>query len=49
MSKEMYRELQREMAEADAEPPSRQATKQQQQPTVTVPSAPEVDHLQDNC
>jgi len=39
--KEMYRELQREMAGADAEPPSRQLPKQQQT-TVTVPPAPEV-------
>ena len=42
--KEMYRELQREMAGADVEPepPIRQLPKQQQQATVTVPSAPEV-------
>ncbi|MET3656565.1 hypothetical protein MKY15_16720 [Sporosarcina sp. FSL K6-1540] len=40
--KEMYRELQREMAGADAEPPIRQLPKQQQQATVTVPSAPVV-------
>lgn len=42
--KEMYRELQREMAGADAEPepPSRQLPRQQQQTTVTVPPAPEV-------
>lgn len=42
--KEMYRELQREMAGADAEPepPSRQQPRQQQQTTVTVPPAPEV-------
>lgn len=40
--KEMYRELQREMAGAAAEPPSRQLPKQQQQATVTVPSAPVV-------
>lgn len=40
--KEMYRELQREMAGADAEPPSRQLPKQQQQTTVTVSPAPKV-------
>ncbi|KAA0965444.1 hypothetical protein FQ087_03820 [Sporosarcina sp. ANT_H38] len=40
--KEMYRELQREMAGADAEPPSRQQPRQQQQTTVTVPPSPEV-------
>jgi len=39
--KEMYRELQREMAGADVEPepPIRQLPKQQEQATVTVPSA----------
>jgi hypothetical protein len=38
--KEMYRELQAEMAGADAEPPSRQLPMQQQQASITVPSAP---------
>lgn len=40
--KEMYRELQKEMAGAEAEPPSRQLPKQQQQATVTIPPALEV-------
>lgn len=40
--KEMYRELQKEMAGADAEPPSRQLPRQQQQTTVPVSPAPEI-------
>ncbi|MBO0587752.1 hypothetical protein [Sporosarcina sp. E16_8] len=40
--KEMYRELQREMAGAEPEQPSRQLSKQQQQAPITVPSSPVV-------
>ncbi|MER2089652.1 MAG: hypothetical protein ABS920_07940 [Sporosarcina sp.] len=42
MSKELYRELQKEMQGGDTEPPSRQLQRQQQPPQATVQPAPAV-------